>query len=429
MRWRHRHCHRLGLAVFAALAFAWTGCGGGSPSPRPVLTLIEVTPGFRSVILGKTLQFTATGTYSDGSSGDITTSVNWSSSNESMITIDSLGVATPHATGGVTITATLGEVSASTMLAVTPPASARLVWFTPDFASADMLDLFSHAEEWPKARASVNVFKFYTQQVFPDPNYCGPLCGQNIEENLASAGAFSKLNEWGLDIGFESFALKSWGCTPDITSSYQFNSIQAVHLNGGVVSYMAMDEPFIGGQQVVNGQSCNYTMEQSAAQTIKFIQIMHAFDPTLQIGDIEPYPQFTEPQLESWISALEAGGAALPFFHLDLDLYEASVEGFDAASDIQKLETFCESQGVAFGVIFIAQGPGLPSSDQDYYNRALQEVQTIKSSIGMPRHSIFQSWLPDLQSVYDIPVNLPENDPTIYSHTRLINDGLAAFGH
>ena len=61
----------------------------------------------------------------------------------------------------------------------------------------------------------------------------------------------------------------------------------------------------------------------------------------------------------------------------------------------------------------------------DYYNSTMQWVQTVRGAIGVPQHSIFQSWILNGDGVLDVPINLPENDPTIYSHTRLINDGLA----
>ena len=202
--------------------------------------------------------------------------------------------------------------------------------------------------------------------------------------------------------------------------------MQAVQSNGGVVSYLAMDEPFTGGQLVdSNGQSCNYAMQQSATQTAHFVNPMHAFSPTVQIGDIEPYPYFTQTELESWINTLQADGVNLAFFHLDVDSFAA---GANLNSDLQLLSSFCHSQSIPFGVIFIAQQADTTQelSDQDYYNSAMQWVQTVKGAIGVPQHLIFQSWILNDDGVLDVPINLPENDPTIYSHTRLIIDGLAA---
>ena len=63
-----------------------------APAPvfaQPTLVSIEVTPA-DSVIpaLGQTQQFTATGTYSDDSTADITALVTWESTDLSIATID-----------------------------------------------------------------------------------------------------------------------------------------------------------------------------------------------------------------------------------------------------------------------------------------------------------------------------------------------------
>ena len=39
------------------------------------------------------------------------------------------------------------------------------VWYTPNIASVDMLDLFNQPEQWDSARSKVDVFKFYLVQV------------------------------------------------------------------------------------------------------------------------------------------------------------------------------------------------------------------------------------------------------------------------
>src|SRR5205823_13051816 len=72
----------------------------------PVSTAVTYTTLFRSK--GLTQAFTATGTYTDSSTLNITTSVNWTSSNTGIATIGlNTGVATGVAVGGpVTITAT-----------------------------------------------------------------------------------------------------------------------------------------------------------------------------------------------------------------------------------------------------------------------------------------------------------------------------------
>jgi Domain of unknown function (DUF1929)/Bacterial Ig-like domain (group 2) len=87
-----------------------------------VLTSIAVTPAQSSVAVGSTQQFTATGTYNNGTTNNITTSVTWSSSNAAAATISntsgSQGLATGVAVGSTTITASVNTIKGSTSLAV-----------------------------------------------------------------------------------------------------------------------------------------------------------------------------------------------------------------------------------------------------------------------------------------------------------------------
>jgi uncharacterized protein YjdB len=82
------------------------------------LTSIAVTPAVPTVNVGNTQQFTATGTYSNGTSSVITSSATWTSSSNTIATVNSSGLATGLSTGNVTITATSNGVSGNTTLTV-----------------------------------------------------------------------------------------------------------------------------------------------------------------------------------------------------------------------------------------------------------------------------------------------------------------------
>ncbi len=112
-----------------ALTILLAGCGGGSsptksitpPPAAPTLSSLAVSPSNFSLIMGTTQQYNAIGTYSDATTGDLTTGVVWSSSAPAVATIDNSGLATPVANGTAQITATLGSISKSTTLTVTSP--------------------------------------------------------------------------------------------------------------------------------------------------------------------------------------------------------------------------------------------------------------------------------------------------------------------
>jgi hypothetical protein len=83
------------------------------------LQSIAVTPANPTVAAGLTQQFTATGTYSDNSTHDLTGQVTWASATTSVATIDAAGKATAVAAGTSNISAKLGAVTGSTVLTVT----------------------------------------------------------------------------------------------------------------------------------------------------------------------------------------------------------------------------------------------------------------------------------------------------------------------
>jgi hypothetical protein len=85
----------------------------------PQLLSIAVTPTDPFIGGGEIQQFTATGTYSDGSTQNLTDTVAWTSSAQGVATIGTGGLASAVAPGQTTIAATAGAISGSTTLTVT----------------------------------------------------------------------------------------------------------------------------------------------------------------------------------------------------------------------------------------------------------------------------------------------------------------------
>jgi hypothetical protein len=102
-----------------------------------VLTSISISPADTSVADGLTTQFIATGAYSDGSTENISSAVNWLSSDPSIAVIASgqaasNGLATAVAPGSTQISASLGSLSTSTGLTVTNAALMSIQLSTVD---------------------------------------------------------------------------------------------------------------------------------------------------------------------------------------------------------------------------------------------------------------------------------------------------------
>ncbi len=85
------------------------------------LQTIAVTSDKVAVEWGINPQFIATGSYSDGSTKDLTATVLWSSTNSAVAIVDATGIVTTRGTGSTTIQAASGSVIGSATLTVTSP--------------------------------------------------------------------------------------------------------------------------------------------------------------------------------------------------------------------------------------------------------------------------------------------------------------------
>jgi len=139
------------------------------------LSSIAVTPANPSVARTYKIQFTATGTYTDGSQQSLTTLATWTSSNTALATISnaagSQGLATAVAAGTPTISATYSGKSGSTTMtvttatlssiAVTPSGTTTIavgqtlqMTATGTFSNGTKLDLTTQAS-WTSSRTRV----------------------------------------------------------------------------------------------------------------------------------------------------------------------------------------------------------------------------------------------------------------------------------
>ena len=100
---------------------------GAISTPEPTLVSITVTPTNTSIAVGAAQQFTATGTYSDNSVKNLTSSVTWNSSSPSVATIATSGIATMVATGTTTITAASGAITGTSTLS-TATGAVAIYW-------------------------------------------------------------------------------------------------------------------------------------------------------------------------------------------------------------------------------------------------------------------------------------------------------------
>jgi hypothetical protein len=115
---------RIAGALATLLLFA-VGVGCTGFFQNPTLTTVTVDPPTPSINQGATQQMTATGTFQDGSTSTLTggtscsgNTVCWSSSDTTVVTITTGGLATGVGTGTSTISAASGAITGSTQATV-----------------------------------------------------------------------------------------------------------------------------------------------------------------------------------------------------------------------------------------------------------------------------------------------------------------------
>ncbi|MDH4215429.1 MAG: Ig-like domain-containing protein [Gallionella sp.] len=134
---------RLPFAILLlAISALQIGCnqGGGAPA-SPTLTSVAVTPATGVATSGTSLQFTATGTYSDNSTKNITSTVAWSSSDTAVATVTASGVASANSAGAAVITAAAGSVAGNATFTVLGAAGAQADLLYSFYAGHDALGL------------------------------------------------------------------------------------------------------------------------------------------------------------------------------------------------------------------------------------------------------------------------------------------------
>ncbi len=322
-------------------------------------------------------------------------------------------------------------------------AKSMATWFGPDAETPDLIDLFTRPQLWASSRKMINVFKLPGQQAFSS----NALKANNYPDLLA-AHAFQLLNDWKIPLALEAGAIKEWDCHGESAAQQTAQMIANVHRAEGHVQYVSMDEPLVSATRACKlfpMDAANRTSKYMA--TIRAADISNGGDPLLFVGDIEPYPFFRVSTIERWVDDIQLSKSRLDFFHVDIDLHAVDAQpDLDMATDLRALYSFVKSRGIPFGVIFWSGYDPL-NSDLSYFQHTMSFVERIHEAIGRPDQAIFQSWVtrspvdcpnatstclsapcsaadPPYCKEKSIPINLPDNQPDSFSHTRLIRSGI-----
>jgi phospholipase C len=190
------------------------------------LKTITVNPGQASIVLNGTQQFSATGTFSDGTQQDITSTATWSASPPTVASVNA-GVASALAVGSTTISATSSSISGSSTLTVTTGLEklSHIIFFAQENRSFD--DYFGMLGQYRASRVAGasptdvdGAGNLSPQQALPNnaqppqlisPYRFGTVCHDNVAGGWA--GSHDDVNS-----GLKDFlinAAKEWPTTTD----------------------------------------------------------------------------------------------------------------------------------------------------------------------------------------------------------------------
>jgi hypothetical protein len=297
------------------------------------------------------------------------------------------------------------------------------IWFAPAPGSRDLLRLFDAPDEWPRARAAIDVYKFYHQHTFRTPP---EIVGPNSYDALVRVDAFRKLRRWGKRIALEAGSVKDFYCAPDGSGMREsidltLDALDAVRAAGGAVHYITMDEPFLAGQSPQCGG-----FEPTADRVRQYMTEVQQASRVTRIGLIEAYPFFRPDAFETMLRLLDERGTPVAFLHVDAYLPALRPGHDDFNSDMIRLADIAESFGIPFGIIIWGENG---NADHLYAADAMKLADavgnTFRSWAVMPPQIIFQSWAESTTGLRIAPTNLPETGAN--THTRLLNEIYRSF--
>jgi hypothetical protein len=108
-----QHATKFRFGYILCIALTLSGCGSSTSVPPVKLTTIVISPDPVFIGAGTTLNLTATGKYSNGTTADLTSQVVWTTADHLVATVGSTGMVTAVSTTGATttVTAALSGVS------------------------------------------------------------------------------------------------------------------------------------------------------------------------------------------------------------------------------------------------------------------------------------------------------------------------------
>jgi hypothetical protein len=291
---------------------------------------------------------------------------------------------------------------------------AQEIWIAPQGGVEDRMDLFKPEAPWKNAASHTQVFKFYANKAFN--------MAPQEEVDIVIADLKRRGIALALEAGVMNVAAKpkppcgGWGMVEGYGPVEMHDVIARKIKNaGGVIKYIAMDEPLWYGHYFKgkpNGQpGCQISIGDVAKLIAPSLAVYTREFPGVIIGDIEPsnalarQPNWKE-DLTSWATEYRAAvGRPLAFIQLDAAWAEPG-----ATESIRTAYSYAKDmarRGLLGKIGIIYNGNGKDPSDSAWVQSARDHVFLMERNYGLhPDQAIFQSW--DAHPAHALPETSPD---------------------
>jgi hypothetical protein len=246
-------------------------------------------------------------------------------------------------------------------------------------------ELFEHPNEWSTARARTGVI----------------LCTDHLLATFSDEELrkwFGLMHSWGISLELEVGAIKEWGPTAEDTFRAEKPIWDRAMRLGADIKSIAMDEPLVASRTMLRRPD-NYAVLQTAL----FVGLVRNNYPTIQIGDIEPYPGIPFGDHVSWVNQLQEQlqqehVRSLDFYRLDIDWVSFAKAGRGNWREVSSLVTNLRTAHLPVSMIFWASGypseeaEGITGDDTWYVQVLGQGYDVADAGIALDQF-VVESWI------------------------------------
>jgi len=248
-------------------------------------------------------------------------------------------------------------------------------------------ELFEHPDRWAATRERVDVISY------TDLNFT-----KQFKDDDELRRWLGMLADWKIKLALEVGAIKPWSPTGARTFEIEKPMWDRLRRLGGRIHAVAMDEPLLCCRKHIHKDD-----EHALRETAEYVAAVRRYDPSILVGDIEPYPSIRLADHYRWIESLNARLAerkvrGMDFYRLDVNWAEFVAFNRGSWREVRQLELHCRRLKLPFSLIYWAslfpamQRKGL-GDDAAWYVGVMQQGYDYALVDGRPDQIMVESWV------------------------------------